>query len=121
MIPLARVRSYRDLVVWQRAMDLAVWVHLLSRTLPRTYYRLADQMQRAATSVASNIAEGSGRNRAREYAHFAAIARGSVREVETQLLLGLCLGLIRRGDVVEPLEFGDQINRMLTALIKRLR
>ena len=63
----------------------------------------------------------AGRNRAREYAYFAAIARGSVREVETQLLLGLRLGLIRRGDIVEPPEFGDQINRMLTALIKRLR
>jgi four helix bundle protein len=78
-------------------------------------------MRRAAVSVAANIAEGTGRVHSRDYAHFVSIARGSLREVETHLLLGLRLGLIRRGDIVEPLEFGDQLNRMLTTLMARLR
>jgi len=114
-------RSYQDLVVWKRAMDLALWIHWLTDRVPRARAALADQLYRAAISVASNIAEGSGRRSSKEFAQFAAVARGSVREIETQLLLGVRLGLFRPGDVVEALEFGDQLGRMLTSLIASLR
>ncbi len=117
----AGAKSYRDLIVWQRAMDLALWVDLIARQLPQSHAALADHLRRAALSVPANIAEGTGRVHYRDYARFVSVARGSLREVETHLLIGLRLGLIRRGDIVEPLEFGDQLNRMLTKLIVNLR
>ncbi|HEX4148238.1 MAG TPA: four helix bundle protein, partial [Pirellulales bacterium] len=77
-------RNYRDLIAWQKAMDLVVMVYQLTREFPtEERYGLSQQLQRAAVSVASNIAEGQGRESIREFANFLSIAHGSLREVET--------------------------------------
>lgn len=81
-------RDYRDLVVWQQAMELCESVYLLLRKFPaEEKYALCDQLRRAVVSIPSNIAEGNGRGSKSEYARFLAIARGSLFEVRTQLEL----------------------------------
>jgi four helix bundle protein len=83
----ARIGSFRDLHVWRRSMELAVLVHQLTRRMPREYrFSLTEQMNRAAVSTASNIAEGAGRFGRGEFRRHVSIALGSVRELETQLL-----------------------------------
>jgi len=83
-----KVTSYRDLIVWQRAMDLAHLVHEITRTFPNEErFGLTSQIQRSAASIPSNIAEGHGRTHLREYLHHLSIARGSLVELETQLAI----------------------------------
>lgn len=82
------VKSYRDLLVWQRSIQLSVAVYRLTGEFPREeLYGLTSQLRRAAVSVASNIAEGYGRGSKGEYTNFLGIARGSVLEVQTQLVM----------------------------------
>src|ERR1041385_1314174 len=84
----SRIRTYRDLVVWQKAMDVALAVLRLPGGLKHpNLFALADQLRRAAISVPSNVAEGHGRRSRGEYIRYVAIATGSLRELETQLLL----------------------------------
>ena len=115
------VGSYRDLIAWQKAMDLAVAVFRLTETLPRReVYGLASQLRRAALSVPSNIAEGQGRGATREYVRFLRIARGSVQELETQLTLALRLGFVRP-EVINPL-LNDtaEVSRIVSGLMRSL-
>jgi len=87
------IKSYKDLIVWQKGMDLAVNVYQLSDCFPHhELYSLTNQIRRAAVSVPSNIAEGKGRNSKSEYLHFLSIAKGSLLELETQLILSNHLG-----------------------------
>lgn len=80
--------SYRELKVWQRAVDLSVEIYRVTKEFPREEtYGLSSQLRRAAVSIASNIAEGYGRGTKAEFRHFLALARGSVLEVQTQLLI----------------------------------
>ena len=113
--------SYRELVVWQKAMDLAEEVYRIVRLFPREeQYSLSDQLRRAAVSVPSNIAEGYGRKAAKEYARFLNIARGSNNEVETQLLLGVRFGYVTEKTIESAMQLCDEIGKMLTALTKKL-
>ena len=83
-----KINSYRDLIVWQKAMDLAAEVHLLSKAFPRDeLYGLTSQVRRAAISVPSNIAEGQARQSTAEFLNFLSYAQGSLAEVDTQILL----------------------------------
>jgi four helix bundle protein len=87
---MAKVESHQDLIVWQKAMRLAVEAFRLTATFPRSEeYRMTAQITRAAASVPSNIAEGHARGTRRDYANFLAIAKGSLAETETFLLLAL--------------------------------
>ena len=109
---------YSDLIVWQRAMDLADEVYRLSRLLPREeLFSLADQMRRAAVSVPSNIAEGHGRQTEKEFRQFLSVALGSVYELETQLQIGVRQTYFRETDVQEALSLCREISKMLTRLI----
>jgi four helix bundle protein len=84
---LSRV-SHKDLILWRKAMDLAVLVHQSCTAFPRSeIYGLVSQLRRAATSVPSNIAEGHARRFTKEFIYFLRVARGSMAELETQLLL----------------------------------
>ncbi len=84
------IRSFRDLRVWQVAMDLVEQVYLLTRRFPKhELYGLASQMQRAAVSIPSNIAEGYERDSDAEIARFLTIAKGSAGELRTQILIGI--------------------------------
>ena len=83
-----QVKGYRDLIVWQRAMDLVVDVYRLTSCFPREeLYGLTAQVRRAAVSIPSNLAEGQGRGQGNEFLHHVRIAQGSLQEVETQLLI----------------------------------
>ncbi len=116
------VKSYRDLIVWQKAMDLVTKVYGLLEILPgREYMALSDQMRRAAVSIPSNIAEGYGRMAQRDYARFLTIARGSVYELETQLLICVRLGYLNDDHIAEPLQLCDEISRMLYSIIDKVR
>ena len=81
-------QSFKDLVAWQKAMDLADTIHEMTAEFPqREMYRLADQMRRAAVSIPSNIAEGQARFSKRDFRYFLRDARGSLAELETQVLI----------------------------------
>ena len=115
------VKSYRDLVVWQKAMDLVETVYRLMSRLPREEkFALADQMRRAAVSIPSNIAEGYARLSPRDYGRFMTIARGSVFELQTQLLICKRLGYLTEQDIEKPLELSDEVSRMLYAILAKL-
>jgi four helix bundle protein len=114
--------NFRQLSVWQRSHLLAVKVHQLTTAFPLIErYGLAAQMRRAAVSVISNIAEGCGRQSDRELAYFLRIARGSVRELECQLLLARDLSHIGEETGTNLNESCDEISRMLTGLIGTVR
>lgn len=103
-------------------MDLPDRVHVLTcHAAPRFRFTLADQTNRSAISIPSNIAEGSGRFSPREFCRFVGIVRGSVRELETQLLLGIRIGMLRAGDAAEPLIWAADVERMLSRLGSTLK
>jgi four helix bundle protein len=118
---MAVIRSHRDLVVWQKAMDLTVGVYGLARRLPRfETYGLVSQLTRAAASVPANIAEGHARGTRRDYAKFVAIGRGSLMETDTFLLLAVRLGYLPAHDVTSLRNKIEEVSKMLTGLRKRL-
>lgn len=114
-------RNYRDLVAWQKAMDLVVAVYRASGTLPKEeLYGLTSQLRKAAVSVPSNIAEGQGRRSDREFVRFLSIAHGSVREVETQVLIAERLGYIDVDTSKTLLETTSEVGRLLSGLTNKL-
>ncbi|RZJ45132.1 MAG: four helix bundle protein [Brevundimonas sp.] len=119
---MSEVQSYRDLIVWQRAMDVAVATYELTRGYPRDeLFGMTSQSRRAAASVAANIAEGYGRASKQAYINFLRIAQGSLKELETHLILA---GRVRiaRFDAIDPiLSQAEEIGRMLKALISKLQ
>lgn len=114
-------KSHKDLVLWCKAMQLAVEIHRLARTLPKyELFGLASQMKRAAVSIPSNIAEGAARRTTREFLSFLYIARGSSAELETQLLLSAELGYIPQQSLAPTLARSDEVGRLLNAVITGL-
>jgi four helix bundle protein len=114
------IASYRDLKVWQEAMALAEVAYRLAVKLPRVG-GLADQMGRSAISVPANIAEGYGRESARSYVQFLKVARGSLNELETQILLAQRVQLLD-GNQTEPLLSSiESVSKMLNGLIRSIR
>jgi four helix bundle protein len=115
------IASYRDLAVWQRAMELAALVYKLTARLPREEtYGLGSQLQRAAVSIPSNIAEGHARESTKEYLRYLLVSRGSMAELETQLLLCQKLQFLSKEDVEHVLIVSDEIGRMIRGLQKSL-
>jgi four helix bundle protein len=118
---MSKIESHRDLVVWQKAMDLGVLIYKLSAKFPRTEtYRLVDQVTRSACSVAANIAEGRGRATKREYSHFLSIAKGSLMETETYVMFAVRLGYTTQIESQGIFDLITEISKMLTVLRLRL-
>jgi four helix bundle protein len=116
------IESYRDLKVWQQGMALAKACYLLTRMFPRDeLFGMTSQIRRASASIPANIAEGNGRENTREYIHFLRIAQGSLKELETHLLLAREVDLATPSDVQSLLTQADQVGRMLRALIRSLQ
>ena len=116
------IRTYRNLDVWQRAIELVESVYLLTAKFPPTEkFGLTSQIQRAAVSIAANIAEGYGRSHRGDYLHHLSISRGSLMEVETHLTLAARLKLVSRQDVIAAWKLSQQVGQMLTKLIAALR
>lgn len=114
-------KSFRDLIVWQRAIDLTTEVYRLTARFPREeVYGLTSQLRRAAVSVASNIAEGSGRGGKREFRQFLTTARGSVCEVQTQLTIAGNLDFARRKEIQATESVANEVGRMLNGLLQSL-
>jgi four helix bundle protein len=115
------IQSFRDLIVWQKSMDLACAVPAIAAQLPRSEaYGLADQLRRAVVSIPSNIAEGHGRRSRGEYRRCVAIANGSLRELETLLLLTARRGLAEPDAIGRALSLLSEVGRMLTVLHQSL-
>ena len=111
------VKSYRDLIVWQKAVELSANCYALTKRFPASErYGLASQIQRAAVSIAANIAEGHGRNGPAVYLHHLSISRGSLRELETLLILADRLGYSNAGVSRDLFAAVDEIARMLYGL-----
>jgi four helix bundle protein len=122
MISTPRVRSFRDLQVWQRSMELTVLIYKLTATFPREeVYGLTSQLRRCAVSVPSNIAEGQGRLNTREFKQFLGIARGSNCELQTQLEIARRLGLGDLKLINDAEGLAHEIGRMIFTILGRLR
>jgi four helix bundle protein len=116
-----RTRHFRELVVWQKAMELTRQVYRETAELPKSeIFGLQSQMRRAAVSVPSNIAEGHGRLSDQLLRVFLAQARGSLCELETQIQLCEDLGFIRSTRAHELFELGNEVGRMINGLLKTL-
>ena len=117
----AAIQNYRQLIVWQKAMMLARDVYRTSARLPvRERYGLTQQVRRAAVSVPSNIAEGQGRMSSGDYVRFLAIARGSLHETETLLLLSVDLKLLDPGELTTSMGLIQECSKMLAVMIRKL-
>jgi four helix bundle protein len=116
------VRSFRDLAVWQKSMQMAVAVYRLTQEFPREEtYELTSQMRRSAISIPSNIAEGHGRLGSNEYRQFLGIARGSNFELQTQLELARMLG---KGDlnILEEAEgLSHEVGKMIFGILEAIK
>jgi len=117
----ARIRSHRDLLVWQKAVILATRVFTLTSRLPSAErYGITSQLRRAAVSVAANIADGHGRLGKGEYVHALSIARGSLMEVRCLLEIAEAIGYLKGEDIEATAAVADEVARMLWALVKQL-
>ena len=115
------MKSYRDLIVWQKSMVLVTMIYKLTVKLPDDEkFGLISQIKRSAISVPSNIAEGYGRNYRKDYSRFLQIARGSLYESQTQLEIAVNLSFIAAEDLKEIQELSIEVEKMLNSLIKKL-
>ncbi len=115
-------QSYRDLIAWQKGMALVRVIYQTTETFPREeLYALTNQLRRAAVSVPSNIAEGQARYSAKEFHHFLSQARGSLVEVETQVLIATDLGYITQQTSEHLLQKTSELGRILNRLAASIR
>jgi four helix bundle protein len=116
------VQSFRDLLVWQRAMQLTVVIYRLTKDFPREeIYGLTSQIRRAAVSVPSNIAEGQGRPSTGEFKQFLGIARGSNCEIQTQLEIARALGIGNSELIDEAESLSHEVGKMLFSMLDSLQ
>jgi four helix bundle protein len=116
------VQNYKDLKVWQKAMDLAQRIFEITETFPSAQkYVLATQMQRCALSVPSNIAEGRNRHSENDFIYHLNIARGSLAELETQIILSQRLAYLAQPEAAHLTDAANEIARMLYGLRDSLR
>lgn len=115
------VKDYRDLIVWQKAMDLVEAIYHTTTAFPKEeIYGLTSQIRRAAVSIPSNIAGGNGRNTTRDYVHFLGMAYGSVKEVETQVLIAERLRYITSSRSNELVQMTAEVARLTSGLMNSL-
>ena len=119
---MTAVDSYRDLLVWKAAMDLAVDCYAVTKAFPsREVYGMTSQLRRSSTSVAANIAEGYGREHTNSFIQFLRIAQGSLKEMETHAILCERVGLMREADAGRLLGQSGELGKMLRAMIRSLQ
>ena len=117
-----RIRSHRDLQIWERSVELAVEIYGITAKFPKTeQYDLTSQMRRAAVSVPSNIAEGAARNSKKTFINFLHIAQGSASELETQIYISANLSFISKDQTDPLLQELEEISKMIIGLQKSLR
>ncbi len=115
-------RSYRDLVAWQKAMKFVTAIYEVTQRFPsEERYGLTNQLRRASVSVPSNIAEGQARFSQKEFHHFLSMARGSLVEIETQLLIARNLKYLQTAKAEDLLATADELGRILNGLISSIK
>jgi four helix bundle protein len=121
-VAIASTKSYRDLLIWQRGMDLAAVSYKIANGLPDyERYGLASQIRRSAVSIPANIAEGYGREIDGPFAQHLRIAQGSLKELETHFLLVQRLGLEADLPITSTLDHCDELGRMIRSMIRSLK
>ena len=114
--------SFKDLVVWQRAIEMSLAIYKLTSSFPASeQFGLTSQLRRAAVSVASNIAEGYGKSSRGEYVSFLGHARGSNGEVQTQLTIAKELGFGAQESLNQAESLSNEIGRMLVVMMRKLK
>jgi four helix bundle protein len=114
-------RNYRDLLAWQKAMDLVDRVYRASQRFPpEEKFGLTNQLRRAAVSIPSNIAEGQGRRTAGDFIRFLSIAHGSLREVETQVMIARRQMFMSAEDEESLLDTAAEVGRLIQGLMNKL-
>ncbi len=115
-------QSYRELIAWQKGIDLVTEIYEVTRLFPREeLYGLSNQLRRAAVSVPSNIAEGQARFSPKEFHHFLAMARGSLVEVETQIIIAEKLKYLEQEACRSLLERTAELGRILNGLLASIK
>lgn len=119
---MSQILSYRDLVVWQQAMAFAVFCYNKTGSFPKSeMFGLTSQIRRAAASIPANIAEGNGRENTGVYIQFLRVAQGSLKELETHVLLSEAVALLDSSGARDVLEQCEQVGKLLRALIRALQ
>ena len=115
------VKTFKDLVVWQEAMNLVEMIYLQTKTFPKEeMYGLTSQIRMAAVSIPANIAEGNGRKSRKEYLQFLSVANGSMTELETHILIAQRLNFLTK-EKTEKIQIQlESVGRLLSALRKSL-
>lgn len=119
---MAEIKTYKDLLIWQKGILLAEHAYVLTKDFPKDeIYSLTNQIKRSAVSISSNIAEGYGRNSTKSYVNFLKIARGSLYELETQLILADKFNFISdKAMLKEVLSEIEEESKMLNSFIKKV-
>ncbi len=116
------MNSFRDLQVWQLAVEFTTSIYVLTRKFPKVeQYALIDQIHRASVSIPSNIAEGAQRQSRKEFINFLYISYGSCAEVETQLTIAKKLGYVNDSECLDAISRLTEIEKMLNGLIRKLK
>jgi len=113
------ITNFTDLIAWQKSRDFAIMIYKVTDNFPKTeIFGLSSQLRRAAVSVSSNIAEGFSRNTSKDKNHFYSIAKGSLTEIESQLLISSKLGFLKEKDLEIILIAKTQLSKLFSGLIK---
>ena len=116
------LQSYKELIVWQKSMELAREIYLLTKNFPKSeLYGIVMQIRRAVVSIPSNIAEGYGRKSTKEFIQFSTIAYGSLLELETQLILSKQLKFVEEIKFIRSEQLLEEISKMLRSMIMKLK
>ena len=116
-----KINKYQDLIVWKKAIEYTVKVYEMTKKFPaEEKFGLVGQINRAAVSIPSNVAEGAGRDSKKEFSQFLSIALGSAYEAETQLILACRLGFISNSELNILSDMSNEIQKMIVGLKKSL-
>lgn len=119
---MAYIKTYKELIVWKRSMELVKEIYLLTEKFPRSeIYGIISQMRRSAISIPSNIAEGYGRKSPKEYSQFYSIAYGSALELETQLIISKDLQFAKTHEFVKSNSLLTEVLKMLHSMLHAMR
>ena len=119
---MSSIKSYRDLIIWQKSITLVKLIYLVTQGFPSTeQYGLTNQLRRSAVSIPSNIAEGYGRNSTNDYKRFLQIAIGSLYELETQIEISFQLNYISQSQNDEIKILCVEIDKMIYSLIQKIK
>ncbi|MFV8357899.1 four helix bundle protein [Flavobacterium sp. XS1P32] len=120
---MSGVKSYKELLIWQKGIKIVVLVYKLTKDFPKEeIYALTSQLKRASVSIPSNIAEGFGRQTDKSFNHFLNISRGSLNEIETQLIIAKGLEFIKNENIFNELLFLiEEESKMINAFSKNLK